>query len=146
MKLYDETEFENYDDANDTWEIFSYDLKEALDFSDDIYVIYGSFGRWDGPVMGGSIIRSYNDFMRFLSFRGDHQDVFSDDKGEFNVTQYHHDGSNHYIMRKLSKRGLERYWNHMSNVGEADSELLKSLTSVKDYTRKAQLAKTMGYI
>lgn len=145
MKLYDETEFENCDDMNDSWETFSYDLKEALDFSDDIYVIYGSFGRWDGPVRGGNIVRSYNDLMNFLSFRGDHQDVFSDEGGEFTIDQYHHDGSNHYTMRKLTRKGLERYWNHLSNVGEIDVELIKSLTNVKEYTKRAQIAKAMGY-
>lgn len=145
MKLYDESEFENYDDMNDSWEIFSYDLREALDYSDDIYVIYGSFGRWDGPVMGGNIIRSYNELMNFLSFRGDHSNVFFDDGGEFRVDQHHHDGSNHYIMRKLTRKGLERYRNHMGNVGEIDVELIKSLVNVKDYTKRAQIAKAMGY-
>lgn len=145
MKLFDDNEYETSEEMTDAWEMFSYDLKEALDSSDDVYVIYGSFGRWDGPVMGGAIIKSYDDLIRFLSFRGEHWETFSDDKGEFKVDQVHHDGSNHYTMRKLTRKGLDRYRNHMGNVGKVDAELLRSLMGVRFYTKKAQIAKAMRY-
>lgn len=144
--LYDDSEYNDMEELTDAWDLFSYDLKHAINDSKDVYFISGTFGRWDGPVLGGRIVETYDDLIQFLSFRGEHYDVFKDVDGEFHIDQSHHDGSNHYVLRRLTKKGLIRYRNHMRNVGEIDAELRRSLYKVEAYTCKARLAKKMGYI
>lgn len=136
-RVFDEVQFE--------FENFEAELRNAIDKKDDVYVLFGSFGRWDGPVYGGGIIETAKDLFDLLSFRGDHDDTFIDDGGEFKVEQSHHDGHNSYVIRKLTKKGLIRYRNHMERFGCFDSDLLASLVNTREYTRKAEITKAMGW-
>ena len=141
--LYDSEEYyEDEDLQYDTWTDFKRDMKNAM--SDDIYVIFGTFGRWDGEISGGGIVEDFDDLVDFMRFRGDHHDIFKDVDGELEIIQYHHDGSNHYTLRPLTLRGKERYRNHMNNVGRIDGELVRSLATVREYTRKARIAEAFG--
>ena len=146
-RLYDEIDCDeaDWEFMDDLAQEFKHDLKRVLDDTDDVFIVFGAFGRWDGPVHGGCIVETVDDLAKFLSFRGIHYDRFVDNDGELEITQSHHDGSNHYVLRKLSRKGLQRYRNHLANVGQSDGELIASLATVEGYTKKARIAKEFGY-
>ena len=109
------------------------------------YVISGSFGRWDGPVYGGTVIEEIEDLQKFLSFNAEHYDTFKDVNGDFRIIQSHHDGCNYYEVRELTKKGLKRLENYKTAFGTTRGDLTYSLVRTREYTRKANIPKALGW-
>ena len=83
------------------------DFKAAMEyvFNKDSYLLTGTCGRWDGPAQGGKFIHSLDDLLECIK----HLDYvkFYDENGHFFIKGYHHDGSDSYEMKKLTKKGYE---------------------------------------
>ena len=83
------------------------DLKIALmtAFEKDCYLMTGTCGRWDGTYDGGNFIRNFGDFLNGIS----HLDYLkvTDRNGHLIVEGYHHDGSDRYELKKLTRKGVE---------------------------------------
>ena len=76
---------------------------EWEDFMADL--LTGTCGRWNGPVEGGKFVTSKDELLDCIS----HLDYikFYDKNGHFYIKGYHHDGSDSYEMKRLTKKGYE---------------------------------------
>lgn len=85
------------------WDDFKADMEYV--FNKDSYLLTGTCGRWDGPAQGGKFIHSLDDLLECIK----HLDYvkFYDENGHFFIRGYHHDGSDSYEMKKLTKKGYE---------------------------------------
>lgn len=138
------TDAQIYEQIAWEYDCFMDDLKGLID-QGRRYVIFGTFGRWDGPVYGGTVIECIDDLKKFLSFNGEHYDTFKDVNGEFQIIQSHHDGCNYYTVRELNKKGMIRYNNHKRAFGGIDGDLAYSLSHTREYTVKANIPKALGW-
>ena len=85
------------------WEDFRADLEYLL--SKDCYLLTGTCGRWNGPAEGGKFIRSADDLFDCICHL-DYVKIY-DENGHFYIYGYHHDGSDSYEMKRLTKKGYE---------------------------------------
>lgn len=85
------------------WDDFKADMEYV--FNKDSYLLTGTCGRWDGPTQGGKFIHSLDDLLECIK----HLDYvkFYDENGHFFIRGYHHDGSDSYEMKRLTKKGYE---------------------------------------
>ena len=74
-------------------------------FKDGHYLLTGYCGRWDGRYDGGKFIDSYEQLMRCI----EHLDGLTiiDKNGHLFIDGYHHDGNDHYELKKLTRKGYE---------------------------------------
>ena len=91
------------EDRRREWDDFRADVEPV--FEKDSYLLTGTCGRWDGPAQGGKFIHSFDDLLDCIR----HLDYvkFYDENGHFYIYGYHHDGSDHYEMKRLTKKGYE---------------------------------------
>lgn len=85
------------------WEDMKYRLERMLD--DGHFLLTGYCGRWNGRYDGGKFIESLQDLLSCIS----HLDgvTFTDKDGHLMIDGYHHDGYDHYELKKLTKKGYE---------------------------------------
>lgn len=85
------------------WDDFMADLDYI--FSKDTYLLTGTCGRWNGPAEGSKFITSKDELLDCIR----HLDYikFYDKDGHFYIRGYHHDGSDSYEMKRLTKKGYE---------------------------------------
>lgn len=85
------------------WTNFKYCLSRL--FKDGYYLLTGYCGRWNGRQDGGKFIRSTNEFLSCIS----HLDglTITAKDGHLMIDGYHHEGSDHYELKKLTKKGYE---------------------------------------
>ena len=91
------------------WDDISYELKRFFD-KGDAWLLVGTLGLWDGKCKGGYIFNTYDEFLDCLKDCGYWEIV--DDKGHLYVKGSHHDGTNHYEIKRVSNFGYEWYNNH----------------------------------
>ena len=79
-------------------------------FKHGYYLLKGTCGRWDGDYEGGKFIDTMDELLSCIS----HLDGFSivDKDGHLMIDGYHHDGRDHYELKKLTKKGFEYANNH----------------------------------
>ena len=85
------------------WDNFRADMEDV--FENNVYLLTGTCGRWNGPAQGGNFIYSFNDLLECIH----HLDYvkFYDKNGHFYIFGYHHDGSDRYELKKLTSKGYE---------------------------------------
>ena len=85
------------------WAYFKSKCEELL--SDGDCLLTGTCGRWNGPAEGGKFIRTVDDFYSCIG----HLDgvCIYDENGHLYVTGYHHDGSDRYEIKRVTKKGAE---------------------------------------
>ena len=91
------------EDLRREWEDFRSEMEPV--FAKDSFLLTGTCGRWDGPAQGGKFIHSFNELLDCIR----HLDYvkFYDENGHFYISGYHHDGSDHYELRRLTRKGYE---------------------------------------
>ena len=100
QEWYDQNE-RDWDDIE--WEVECHDERGS-------YLIIASLGLWNGRFDGGKIIDGYLTEAIRACFE-DYNKVYWQDKN-LKVEAIHHDGTNHFIIKKLTDRGIEFYNNH----------------------------------
>lgn len=95
----DEIEFR---DKNE-WENAQYRLDKLI--SSGHFLLTGYCGRWNGRCDGGKFINDVDELLTCLQ----HLDgiTISDVDGHLMIDGYHHDGHDHYELKKLTKKGYE---------------------------------------
>ena len=88
------------------------DIKREVKYHDErgSYLIIASLGLWNGRFDGGKIIDGYLTEAIRACFK-DYNKVYWQDKN-LKVEAIHHDGTNYFIIKKLTDRGIEFYNNH----------------------------------
>lgn len=97
-----------YDQNEMVWD----NIKSEVKWHDErgSYLIIASLGLWNGRFDGGKIIDGYLTEAISACFE-DYNKVYWQDKN-LKVEAIHHDGTNHFIIKKLTDRGIEFYNNH----------------------------------
>lgn len=136
----DEYVFNELDEQNcELWECVMDCLDEL--FSKDCYLLTGQFGSWRGKLDGGKFINSIDDFLDVT----DHLDSIKivDQNGHLIIEGSHHDGSDRYELKKLTRKGYELAdRNYFAN----DRTLHNTIMKTNFYSALPHLAKTLyGY-
>lgn len=97
-----------YDQNERDWD----DIEGEVKWHDErgSYLIIASLGLWNGRFDGGKIINGYLTKVIRACFE-DYNKVYWQDKN-LKVEATHHDGTNYFIIKKLTDRGIEFYNNH----------------------------------
>ena len=98
----DETVYKEIDFQNqETWR----DLKDALEnsFKTRYYLMTGTCGRWNGNFDGGTFITCYRDFQSMIQHLDNIKVI--DRNGHLIIEGYHHDGSDRYELKRLTRQG-----------------------------------------
>ena len=91
------------------WDDFRYEL-ELFFSKGDAWLLTGSIGRWDGTCRGGFIFNTFDEFVKCLNDCMYWKVV--DNNGHLEVYGSHHDGNNHFEIKRVSKTGCEYHDNH----------------------------------
>lgn len=83
------------------------ELKDNLEsyFDNSYYLLTGYFGSWHGKLDGGNFIRSFKDFLTVIQHLDDIRMI--DRNGHFIIEGSHHDGSDRYEIKRLTRKGYE---------------------------------------
>ena len=137
-----QTIYNTYDDDQDTpeWE----DVKEELtNFFDDggTWILRGTNQCWNGTYGAGTI---FTDFISMLATATKDCDYIHlyDQNGHFHLQCSHHDGTNHYEIKRLTDKGIAYLENWEENVSDTRSEryvhdqIIKHYSTLPHYARK----------
>ena len=109
-----------------------YEFKKDLDrlMTEDVFLVTGTCGRWDGPCACGQFVYNADDLMKGLS----HLDYlnFYEVEGRFYIDGSHHDGYDHYELRVLTEAGLKYA---RDNWFEHDRELHEVIIQCEAYSQ-----------
>lgn len=108
---------EEYSSADEIPESVLYDEMNAIDelnreismdeldnfFSGNKWLLKGTIGRWDGPAEGGFIFSSVSEMSRAW-VECDYLRIY-DVNGHMYIDCAHHDGNNHFEIKKLTEKG-----------------------------------------
>ena len=102
-------EDEEYDQLEYMWDEFMSELDEYEYNNDTECVVIGSVGRWNGRF---NIEVSYFDTLKDAILKCiekcDYYTII-EENGVIKITARHHDGSNEFEIRRLTKLGIEAY-------------------------------------
>lgn len=98
-RVYDEMDFQDRELLDDV----KYELQTLFD--NNVYLLTGTCGRWNGPAQGGKFIRSVDDLLSCIS----HLDYIRiyDRNGHLYINGSHHDGDDDYELKRLTNKGYE---------------------------------------
>lgn len=130
---------EMYEQTCDIWE-YVLDCLEEL-FGKGCCLITGQFGSWRGKLDGGKFINNIDEFLDVI----DHLDYIKiiDRNGHLIIEGSHHDGSDRYELKKLTRKGYELAdKNYFAN----DRSLHNTIMKTNFYSALPHVARTLyGY-
>lgn len=90
------------DDIN--WDDFKSEYKEY--FNTNYFVVKANLGRWNGRFNSGKILTSgWSDFVKII---GKYDNIsIVDNNGHLEVVGRHHDGTDYFEIRELTRKGDE---------------------------------------
>lgn len=99
----DDDEIYKFLDAqhDDDWQELEFELEKL--FKHNYAIIVGTLGLWYGRVDGGKFINNVGEFIEMLK---DNTKIYDKD-GHLFIETSHHDGTNYYEMKLLTKKGVE---------------------------------------
>ena len=108
----DPTEQQIWDECSFLSEMEWSDTKDVIDsfFEDGTYILRGTSGRWDGAHEAGTIFTDFWDVYYKATESCDYVELY-DENGHFYLQCSHHDGTNHYEIRRLTDKGKEYFEN-----------------------------------
>ena len=129
-----------WDIVNDTHEM------EAEDFEGNCpeigwCIMQGTCGLWDGPSDCGTVAEIGNgkELLRFAYTGRGIEDVriSVSKKDGLEISAYHHDGTNHYVLRQLTKAGKSFYDRWQSgDIALSSRECHRKLFQTPRYSKK----------
>lgn len=99
-----------------------------------VCLVSGTCGTWRGPMPGGRVmpVNSLGDLLRCVS-NCDSTEVYIDSEG-LHVVGHHHDGTDCFMVRPLTKKG-QAYWDKHPDQSQ---EVHDHLRDVRGYVRKVR--------
>jgi len=98
-------------------------------------IIMGTCGRWNGRVSCGRFIETFDEFVCFVEHLDEIKIVDKD--GRLIISGYHHDGSDEYELKILTKKGFSFAEAHHFEHTKA---LHESIMTNNDYSALPHLA------
>lgn len=91
-------------------------IRELRDFFDDgsQWLLMGTVGRWNGEFSGGFLFDSFDEMWRKATVDCNYFNLY-DLNGHFHLDCSHHDGTNHFEIKRLTDRGRHYYENWSSS-------------------------------
>ena len=89
------------------WDDEKYHFEKFFD-NGSTWILSGCIERWNGSYEGGFIFKSFSEMIRKAGQDCDYFH-FYDENGHFYLQCSHHDGTNLYEIKKLTKKGEEYY-------------------------------------
>lgn len=100
-------------------------------------VLRGTAGLWNGPREGGKVDKLYN---LLTQAQEDYNTYELDEKtGTIHITAIHHDGTNHWEVKALSKKGLDYYERNENHYNLSDRDIVEKLWNTKEYTKRIKI-------
>lgn len=96
------------------WSDEKYELEKFFD--PGYWILQGSFGLWWGRPRGGFIFDSFKEMAKAWN-DCDYIRLY-DENGHFYIDAAHHDGTNHYEVKRLTEKGREYIENHQWDPDE----------------------------
>jgi len=90
-------------DIDIDWDVFKTNYKKYFDTHN--FVVRASIGRWNGRFSSGKIwTNGWEDILNLA-----HYEIFEifDDNGHLKVVGHHHDGTDYFEIRELTRKGNE---------------------------------------
>ena len=99
-------------------------------FKDGTWLLTGTVGRWNGRFDAGTVFTSFNDMHSKATTDCDYVSYY-DENGHLYLDCSHHDGTNCFEIRKLTKKGEEFFKRNEDNYWPRElHEILKKRYSV----------------
>ena len=132
QRVLDEIELQNCE----LWEDITDCLASLLD--EDCYLLTGYLGSWRGNLDGGKFIKSIDYFLDVTEHLNDIKII--DQNGHLIIEGSHHDGSDRYELKKLTRKGYElANKNYFAN----DRELHNTIMKTNFYSALPRFAKAL---
>lgn len=109
-----------YDEDSINWDCVKEELEKF--FNDgSTWILRGTAEQWNGSFEAGTV---FNDFMKMLSTATSDCDYVRiyDENGHFYIECSHHDGTNHYEVKKVTAQGIKYLENRESYYNDKRSE------------------------
>lgn len=144
-EIWDEIYFLDSINWNDT-------KSELKKFFDDgsTWILQGTTGRWDGAHKGGYIFTDFSDMFNKAMKDCDYV-KFSDKNGHFYLECSHHDGTNHYEIKRMTDAGVEYYerwnesWSDQRSEEHVHDMIMKRYSTLPHYVHRVYGAKKIEY-
>lgn len=105
------------------WEEMKFDL-EIL-FKNDYFLLTGYCGTWHGNMEGGKFINSLPELLSVIQHLDDFRII--DRNGHFIIEGSHHDGSDRYELKRLTRKGYElANSNYFANDRKLHNTIMKN--------------------
>lgn len=101
-KKYSQDEFE--------FDWLKYELNRFIQ-KNGVFLLQGDIGTWRGAMRGGFIFDTFNELTKAWE---DCRDIeIYDEDGHLHIRCSHHDGTNRYEVKELTKKGIEYIERHL---------------------------------
>ncbi len=117
------------------WEDFMADVRHVDKKTNESWLVSYELGLWNRTEVGGQMFRDLESAIRSIVSSVDTFSIEEDNFGNVFMTGWHHDGINHFILRRLNEKGEYRY-----NCNGYSPRLLNS-----DLSRNGNLRKLLGW-
>lgn len=124
---------------NDSWSIFRDELSDFIQ-KNDSFLLMGTVELWTGKHAGGFIFSDIDELSK--AWKDCEYIEFYDENGHMFLRCSHHDGTNLYEIKKISRRGLDYYDNRMYHDENEQSIHLRMFTC-NNYTSLPHFAHTV---
>lgn len=129
------------DCLNDEWDMIKYDLERH--FENGYFVIVADLGRWNGTFPGGKVVNGYEgvaETWRCNDYYGiEIYELLKGGQWEMHVEGHHHDGTDHFVVKRLTDKGVDYYEKHEYDID--DRILHKRLFTNSKYSHHINLTK-----
>ena len=133
----DKAVFEEIDFRDECdWDNFKYKMISLL--KNNVYLLTGTCGRWDGPRQGGNFICSFSDLLDTINHL-DYLKIY-DKNGHLYIDGAHHDGNDYYEIKRLTNKGRELAEN---NYFAHDRRLHTTIMKTNFYSALPRLSKEL---
>ena len=127
----DKIEIYNNIDFESDFDFLSNTLKEIDNYFDG-FVARGSLGLWNGTRLGYKFLNKLEEVYSFLE---DYTKIVVNFKtGMVEIQTIHHDGTNIFKIKGISKRGFDFFNNHYYDF--SDFDLCQKIFDTKGLTKK----------
>ena len=94
-------------------------------FKSDYFLLTGYCGTWHGNMEGGKFINSLSELLSVIRHLDDFRII--DRNGHFIIEGSHHDGSDRYELKRLTRKGYElANNNYFANTRELHNTIMKN--------------------
>ena len=105
------------------WKGIKFDIEKL--YKSDYFLLTGYCGTWHGNMEGGKFINSLSELLSVIQHLDDFRII--DRNGHFIIEGSHHDGSDRYELKRLTRKGYELANNYyFANVRKLHRTIMKN--------------------